>query len=342
MRYSRLFTPITLNQVVLRNRIVSTAHAEVIADEHGLPGERPALLRGKGQGRPGAIHAAAPASFARQPAGWWRSVNLSTDRVIEPLGRLAEACTATARIMIQATHGPALVLAWRTGGSSIVSPDSPQGWWRSVNLSTDRVIEPLGRLAEAMHRHGARIMIQATHMGRRSSWHGEHWPHLVSPSGVREPVHQGNAKTIEPEEIRRIIADFARRRARAAGMDGIEISAAHQHLIDQFWSPRTNFRADEYGGCLENRLRFGMQVLQAVRGPSAGFLRGPAHVRRIPRGRHDMLKEIAQAMAETGLIDYLSVIGSGADTHNTLANCMPPMALPPSPSCTCRRASSRW
>ena len=48
-------------------------------------------------------------------------------------------------------------------------------------------------------------------------------------------------------------------------MDGIEISAAHQHLIDQFWSPRTNFRTDEYGGCLENRLRFGMQVLQAVR-----------------------------------------------------------------------------
>ena len=46
---------------------------------------------------------------------------------------------------------------------------------------------------------------------------------------------------------------------------------------------------------------------------------------------HDMLKEIAQAMAETSLIDYLSVIGSGADTHNTLANCMPPMALPPEP-----------
>ena len=166
------------------------------------------------------------------------------------------------------------------GGSSIVSPDSPQGWWRSVNLSTDRVIEPLGRLAEAMHRHGARIMIQATHMGRRSSWHGEHWPHLVSPSGVREPVHQGNAKTIEPEEIRRIIADFAAaaRRVQAAGMDGIEISAAHQHLIDQFWSPRTNFRADEYGGCLENRLRFGMQVLQAVREAVGRFLRGPAHV----------------------------------------------------------------
>jgi 2,4-dienoyl-CoA reductase-like NADH-dependent reductase (Old Yellow Enzyme family) len=281
MRYSRLFTPITLNQVVLRNRIVSTAHAEVIADEHGLPGER--YLR----------------YYEEKAKG-----------------------------------GLGLAIC---GGSSVVSPDSPQGWWRSVNLSTDRVIEPLARLADAMHRHGARIMIQATHMGRRSSWHGEHWPHLVSPSGVREPVHQGNAKTIEPEEIRRIIADFAAaaRRVQAAGMDGIEISAAHQHLIDQFWSPRTNFRADEYGGCLENRLRFGMQVLQAVReAVGKDFcvgLRMCGDEFHEDGLNHDMLKEIAQAMAETGLIDYLSVIGSGADTHNTLANCMPPMALPPEP-----------
>ena len=117
-------------------------------------------------------------------------------------------------------------------------------------------------------------------------------------------------------------------------MDGIEISAAHQHLIDQFWSPRTNFRADEYGGCLENRLRFGMQVLQAVReAVGKDFcvgLRMCGDEFHEDGLNHDMLK-IAQAMAETGLIDYLSVIGSGADTHNTLANCMPPMALPPEP-----------
>ena len=186
-----------------------------------------------------------------------------------------------------------------------------------------------------MHRHGARIMIQATHMGRRSSWHGEHWPHLVSPSGVREPVHQGNAKTIEPRKSAASSPTSPRRRrVQAAGMDGIEISAAHQHLIDQFWSPRTNFRADEYGGCLENRLRFGMQVLQAVRGRRQAISAWACacgdefHEDGL---NHDMLKEIAQAMAETGLIDYLSVIGSGADTHNTLANCMPPMALPPEP-----------
>src|SRR5689334_1185374 len=223
------------------------------------------------------------------------------------------------------------------GGSSPVSIDSPQGWWKSVNLSTDKIIDPLTRLADTMHKHGAKIMIQATHMGRRSSFHGEHWPHLMSPSGVREPVHRGNAKIIEVEEIRRIITDFAAgaKRVKAAGMDGIEISAAHQHLIDQFWSPRTNHRTDEWGGSLENRLRFGVEVLKAVReAVGKDFCVGlrmcgdEFHEDGLD---HEQLKEIAQAMSETGLIDYLGVIGSGADTHNTLANCMPPMALPPEP-----------
>jgi 2,4-dienoyl-CoA reductase-like NADH-dependent reductase (Old Yellow Enzyme family)/thioredoxin reductase len=188
-----------------------------------------------------------------------------------------------------------------------------------------------------VHRHGAKIMIQATHMGRRSAFHGEHWPHLMTPSGVREPVHRGSAKIIEVEEIRRIVGDFAAaaKRVQQAGMDGIEISAAHQHLIDQFWSPRTNLRADEWGGSLQNRLRFGVEVLTAVReAVGRDFCVGlrmcgdEFHEDGLD---HEQLKEIAQAMAETGLIDYLGVIGSGADTHNTLANCMPPMALPPEP-----------
>ncbi|WP_153102067.1 NADH:flavin oxidoreductase [Paraburkholderia hayleyella] len=281
MRYPNLFKPLTLNHLTLRNRIVSTAHAEVYAEPGGMPGER-------------------------------------YIRYYEE----------------KAKGGVGLAVC---GGSSPVSLDSPQGWWKSVNLAVDQVVEPLARLTEAMHRHGAKIMIQATHMGRRSAFHGEHWPHLVSPSGVREPVHRGNAKIIEVEEMRRIIGDFAAaaRRVQQAGMDGIEISAAHQHLIDQFWSPRTNFRNDEWGGSLSNRLRFGIEVLQAVReAVGANFCVGlrmcgdEFHEDGLDHGQ---LKEIAQAMAETGLIDYLGVIGSGADTHNTLANCMPPMALPPEP-----------
>ena len=95
------------------------------------------------------------------------------------------------------------------GGSSPVSIDIPQGAWRPVNLTTDLVIEPMARLAETVHRHGMKIMIQATHMGRRSAYAGDPWPHLVSPSGVREFVHRGNAKAIEIEDIKRIIGDFA-------------------------------------------------------------------------------------------------------------------------------------
>lgn len=280
MRYPHLFEPIQLNQLKIRNRIVSTAHAEVYAD-NGMPGER-------------------------------------YIRYYEEKAR----------------GGVGLAIC---GGSSSVAKNSPSDWWSSVNLSRDETMEGLAKLAEAMHRHGARIMIQATHMGRRSAWHGYDWPHLISPSGVREPVHRGNAKTIEVEEIRRVIRDFAQaaRRVKASGMDGFEISAAHQHLIDQFWSPRTNHRSDEYGGSLVNRMRFGIEVLTAVREEvGRDFCVGlrmcgdEFHEDGLD---HEALKEIAQAMSETGMLDYLSVVGSGADTHNTLANCMPPMALPPEP-----------
>ena len=280
MRYPHLFAPITINRLTLRNRIISTAHAEVYA-ENGLPGER-------------------------------------YIRYYEE----------------KAKGGVGLCIC---GGSSPVSIDSPQGWWKSVDLTHDRVIEPLARLAATMHKHGAKIMIQATHMGRRSNYHGEHWPHLLTPSGVREPVHRGNAKTIEHHEIARIVDDFAAaaRRVKAAGMDGIEISAAHQHLIDQFWSLRTNKRNDEYGGSLDNRMRFGVEVLSAVRaavGPDFCVgLRMCGDEFHEDGLSHEVLKEIALAMEKTGLIDYISVVGSGADTHNTLVNCMPPMALPPEP-----------
>jgi 2,4-dienoyl-CoA reductase-like NADH-dependent reductase (Old Yellow Enzyme family)/NADPH-dependent 2,4-dienoyl-CoA reductase/sulfur reductase-like enzyme len=223
------------------------------------------------------------------------------------------------------------------GGSSPVSIDVPQNSWRPVNLTTDLVIEPLSRLAAACHRHGMKIMIQATHMGRRSAYAGDPWPHLVAPSSVREPVHRGNAKAIEIEDIRRIIGDFAKavKRVKDSGMDGVEISAAHQQLIDQFWSPETNLRTDEWGGSLENRMRFGIEVFTAIReAVGRDFcvgMRMCADEFNDNGLDHTVAKEIAQAMCETGMIDFISVIGSGADTHNRLANCMPPMALPPEP-----------
>ncbi|GGX57198.1 dimethylglycine demethylation protein DgcA [Saccharospirillum salsuginis] len=280
-QFEALFKPLKINQLTIRNRVVSTAHAEVYATDGGM----------------------------------------TTDRYVKYYEEKSKG-------------GCGLCIC---GGSSVVSIDSPQSWWSSVNLSTDRIIPHFQNLADAVHKHGGKIMIQITHMGRRSRWDGENWPNLMSPSGIREPVHRATCKTIEEEEIWRVIGDFAQaaRRAKEGGLDGVELSAVHQHMIDQFWSPRVNKRTDQWGGSFENRMRFGMEVLKAVR---AEVGRDFAVGLRIcgdefhPDGlNHDDMKEIAKYYNDTGELDFFGVVGSGCDTHNTLANVIPNMSYPPEP-----------
>lgn len=276
-----LFEPLKINKLTIRNRIVSTAHAEVYATDGGM----------------------------------------TTERYIQYYEEKAKG-------------GCGLSIC---GGSSVVSIDSPQSWWSSVNLSTDRIIPHFQNLADAVHKHGGKIMIQITHMGRRSRWDGENWPYLMSPSGIREPVHRATCKTIEEEEIWRIVGDFAQaaRRAKEGGLDGVELSAVHQHMIDQFWSPRVNKRTDKWGGSFENRMRFGMEVLKAVRaevGPDFAVGMRISGDEFHPDGlNHENMKEIAAYYNATGDVDYFGVVGSGCDTHNTLANVIPNMTYPPEP-----------
>lgn len=224
------------------------------------------------------------------------------------------------------------------GGSSSVSPTSPTPYtWGAVDVSNDKVVPYFQQLADAVHEHGAAIMIQITHMGRRSNYNGGDWPHLMSPSGFREPVHKGQSKTIEPEEIKRIQGEFAQaaRRVKEGGLDGAEVSAAHQHLIDQFWSPRTNQRTDDYGGSLENRMRFGLEVFQAIRdevGPDFAIgMRMSGDEFHLDGLGQEELQQIAKRYADSGLIDFLDIIGSGADTAAKQANCIPNMSFPPAP-----------
>ena len=188
MAYEALFKPIQIGKLTIRNRVVSTAHAEVYATDGGM----------------------------------------TTERYVRYYEEKSKG-------------GVGLAIC---GGSSPVSIDSPQQWWSSVNVSTDRIIPHFQNLADAVHKHGGKIMIQITHMGRRSRWDGHNWSTLLSPSGIREPVHRATCKTIEEEEIWRIIDDFAQgaRRVKEGGLDGCDLSAVHQHLIDQFWSPRVNMR----------------------------------------------------------------------------------------------------
>jgi len=279
-QFDKLFEPLTIRNVVIRNRIVSTGHAEVYADA-GLPSERQIRYHAE-----------------------------------------------------KARGGIGLTIC---GGSSSVSVDSPSAAWNGLDVSHDRIVPHLRRFAEAVHEHGAALMIQLTHMGRRSRWDIQNWPHLVSPSGIREPVHRSSCKTMEIEDIERIVCDFGQavRRCKEAGLDGAEISAAHQHLIDQFWSPRTNKRTDRYGGSFENRVRFGARVFEEIRRVVGDdFVVG---IRMCgdefhPDGLDQAeLLRIARFYAQHGLVDFIDVIGSGADTHAMMANIVPSMAYPPEP-----------
>ncbi|MEO7397743.1 MAG: N-methylproline demethylase, partial [Ilumatobacteraceae bacterium] len=144
-----------------------------------------------------------------------------------------------------------------TAGSAVVSADSPQAFG-NLHAYKDEIVPWIRELTDAVHEHGCAAMIQITHLGRRTGWNTADWLPLVAPSPIREPAHRVFPKEAEDWDIDRIVDDYAAaaERMEAGGMDGVEIES-YGHLFDSFWSPATNHRRDEYGGSLENRLRFG-------------------------------------------------------------------------------------
>jgi len=142
---------------------------------------------------------------------------------------------------------------------------------RELGIYDDRFLPGLTRLVDAIHAGGAKASIQLGHGGghTRRDICGET---PVAPSAIPHPVYEVTNETIVPEEMTReriaeAVAAFARAgaRAKAAGFDCVEIHAAHGYLISQFVTPFENRRDDDYGGTLENRARFGLEVLRAVK-----------------------------------------------------------------------------
>lgn len=222
------------------------------------------------------------------------------------------------------------------GGSSSVAVDSPLPF-SQVDLSSDRVLPYLHDFSSRIHRHGAAVFCQMTHMGRRAVWHSHHWLPLVSPSATRETVHRSYAKEMEDFDFKRVIRAFAEAAARCkeGGLDGVEVMAAAHHLIDSFLSPVTNKRTDRYGGSLENRARFGIEVLEAVREKvGRDFIVGirMAGDEMLEGGLDaaECLKTITH-FANSGLIDYVSVYQAHGDNFSGLAALMPDMSFPSAP-----------
>lgn len=136
-----------------------------------------------------------------------------------------------------------------------------------LGIHTDAAIPGLQHLTEAVHAAGGLMMAHINHAGRAANPMLVPVEELVSASSVLCPANQVTPRSLSHAEIAEVVAAFgeAARRTREAGFDALEIPFSHGYLIHQFLSPHTNHREDEYGGTLENRLRFGRQILAAVR-----------------------------------------------------------------------------
>jgi 2,4-dienoyl-CoA reductase-like NADH-dependent reductase (Old Yellow Enzyme family) len=232
----------------------------------------------------------------------------------------------------RAKGGVALTM---TAGSAIVAPDSPPVFG-NLHAYRDEVVPWLQRLADDCHEHGAAVMIQLTHLGRRTRWNTGDWLPVLSASAVREPAHRSFPKAAEEWDLDRIAAQYASaaQRMQAAGLDGLELEA-YGHLLDGFWSPATNRRDDEHGGSLDNRLRFTRRVLDAVRkAVGREFIVG---IRLVTDEQWDkgLSREegvgIAQRLVADGQIDFLNIIRGHIDTDAALTKVIPIQGMASAP-----------
>jgi dimethylglycine catabolism A len=220
------------------------------------------------------------------------------------------------------------------GGSSSVHPSSPASAWNMPANHDDSIIPAYRAMAEAIHRHGAHVFTQLTHMGRRAQSDNESWHVLLAPSQIPEKVHREIPHEMDADQIAMIVRAFgdAVRRCREGGLDGVELSFAHNHLVDQFWSPIFNQRTDEYGGSLDNRMRFGFEVLREIRRQvGQDYVVGA----RISGDEFtdggltaEDMGEIAHRLAASGLVDFLSIIGGAAHSFALQAGAVPNMSYP--------------
>lgn len=224
----------------------------------------------------------------------------------------------------RAKAGVALTM---TAGSASISRDSPPVF-NNILAWKDEVVGWMKQMVDECHDHGAAVMIQLSHLGRRTRWDKGDWLPVIAPGYDREPAHRAFPKLMEEWDRTRVIRDFAdaAERMKAAGVDGIELEA-YGHLLEQFWSPLTNDLEDGYNGSIENRLRFTLEVLQAIRDRCGeDFIVGLRYtgdqVMEGGMGKDEGLK-VSQMLKASGLVDFLNVVRGQIATDPGLTDLIP-------------------
>lgn len=233
----------------------------------------------------------------------------------------------------RAKAGVALAM---TAGSAAVSKDSPPVF-NNILAYKDEVVPHIRQLTDACHDHGCAVMIQLTHLGRRTRWDKGDWLPSVSSTRHREPAHRAFPKRAEDWDIERIIADFAdaTERMQAGGMDGIELQV-YGHLLDQFWSPLTNELDGPYGGAtLDSRMGLLMDVLGGIRKRVGNdFIVGIRYTAdEVEPGGITASEgiEISKRLAACGMVDFLNVVKGRIHTDPAMTDMIPVQGMKNAP-----------
>ena len=204
----------------------------------------------------------------------------------------------------------------------------------TMDLTNDACIKPWQAFTAGMRERGCPAAVQLYHAGRYMREAAvPDGRGAIAPSAVFTPFTRETARAMTAEEIQSVVDAWAQgaRRAREAGFDAVEISGSAGYLISQFLSPLTNRREDEYGGSFENRCRFPLEVIAAVRKAVGGdytvLLRYGAHTLVPGAGGSDECREFAVLAAKAG-IDMLDLTGGWHESRTPqLTGEMPKAAL---------------
>ena len=197
------------------------------------------------------------------------NVEIKNRLVMTPMGtNLAE---------LDGTPGPAMLKYFEErakGGCGLIFPEICRvndvhgaGMMRQISATSDRHIPGLAKLAQTVHKYGSKIFIQLHHPGREGVSSLIGGQPCVSASDIVCKVSMQETRPLTLDEIHELVGQFgdAALRCKKAGIDGVELHCAHGYLLQQFLSPYTNKRTDEYGGSFENRLRIVLEIIEDIR-----------------------------------------------------------------------------
>ncbi len=274
VQFPTLLSPITINGLTVRNRIVSSGHGTRLADKHKISDRLHAYHEARAKGGAGLI--------------------------------ITEAAMIDYASVASPTH--------------LVAAD-------------DGIIPSFRRLAETLHSHGCASIAQVFHLGHEMT-NDRDGMRAVSygPSTSSSERYHTAGREMPHRMVRETIRKFgeAAMRVREAGMDGVEIAASHGYLIAQFLSPRINLRTDEYGGTLENRLRFLRETIEVVRdavGPNMVVGIRISGDELLEEGlQSDEVLEICKAIGTDGAVDYFNVTSGSSRAAGSAIHIVPPMS----------------